>query len=323
MAKSLIDMVATYLGHTREQVLHLSYRAPMTYRRYTIPKKKGGRRLINHPAKQTKSLQYALMNIFLSQLPIHSCAAAYKKKTASEHIPSPLLKNAILHAPYSYSVRIDFTDFFHSISSLDLFNRISNNDINLSISDKEFIENCLFVRVPEGQKGLAIGAPSSPIISNIVMYSLDEQINAIANGISDRVAYSRYADDIIFSTNLRGGCNYFYRAMSELVTRTSSPKLVINRSKTMFSSRASRRVVTGLFIRPDGGTSLGRQNKRYIRKLLFDLKRDNIEPRKLTYLSGYLAFALDVEPDFYNRLAHKYGAELLAVAIGKTHHDVS
>ena len=148
------------------------------------------------------------------------------------------------------------------------------------------------------------------------MYSLDEQINAIANGISNKVAYSRYADDIIFSTNLRGGCRSFYEAMLELVASTDSPRLAINSSKTMFSSRAGRRVVTGLFIRPDGGISLGRRNKRYIRKLLFDLKRDSIDPEKLTYLSGYLAFTLDVEPDFYNRLALKYGAELLVHALG-------
>lgn len=313
MAKSLINMVATYLGHTSEQVIHLSHRAPNSYRRYTIPKKKVGLRTIHHPAKQTKSLQYALIEIFLSQLPIHSCAAAYRRG-----IESPLLKNAILHARYSYSVRIDFSDFFHSISPLDLFNQISNNRINLSTTDKEFIENCLFIRVPGGQKGLAIGAPSSPIISNIVMAPLDEQINAIAKGISNKVAYSRYADDIIFSTNLRGGCHTFYRAICKLVTRTNSPKLVINKSKTMFSSHASRRVVTGLFIQPDGGISLGRRNKRYIRKLLLDLKWNNIAPEKLTYLSGYLAFTLDVEPDFYNRLALKYGGDLLARALGRS-----
>jgi len=314
MTKSLIDMVAAYLGHTREQILHLSQRAPKLYRHYTIPKKKGGRRTIHHPAKQTKSLQYALMDILLDRLPIHSCAIAYRR-----NIKSPLLKNAILHAQYSYSVRIDFSDFFHSISSPDLLNQISNNKINLSTIDREFIENCLFIRVPGGRKGLAIGAPSSPIISNIVMCSLDEQISAIANGISHKAAYSRYADDIIFSTNLQGGCRTFYQAMRDLVTNTDSPKLAINRGKTMFSSRASRRVVTGLFIRPDGGISLGRRNKRYIRKLLFDLKRDNIDPQKLTYLSGYLAFTLDVEPAFYNRLALKYGAELLVHALGKPH----
>jgi RNA-directed DNA polymerase len=303
-------MVAAYLGHTREQVLHLSQRAPNLYRHYTIPKKKGGSRTIHHPAKQTKSLQYALMDIFLNQLPIHSCAFAYRR-----NIKSPLLKNAILHAQYSYSVRIDFSDFFHSISPADLFNQINIKGINLSTSDKEFIEDCLFIKVSNERKGLAIGAPSSPIVSNIVMFSLDEQIRSITNSISNQAEYSRYADDIIFSTNLRGGCQSFYNAMRELISKTNSPRLEINNNKTLFSSRASRRVVTGLFIRPDGGTSLGRRNKRYIRKLLFDLRQKSISKKKQKYLSGYLAFTLDVEPDFYNRLVLKYGASLVERAM--------
>ena len=93
----------------------------------TIAKKKGGgRRTIHHPSKQTKALQYALIEIFLNKLPIHSCAAAYRR-----NIKSPLLENATIHAKYSYSVRVDFSDFFHSISPLDLFNQISNNRITL------------------------------------------------------------------------------------------------------------------------------------------------------------------------------------------------
>ena len=258
MTKSLINKVVDYLGYTRIDTLHVSKRAPKTYRRYTIPKKKGGRRTIHHPSKNTKALQYALIEIFLNKLSIHSCASAYRR-----NIKSPLLENATIHAKYGYSVRVDFSDFFHSISPADLFNQVNNNGINLSTAEKEFIENCLFIRVPNGRKGLAIGAPSSPIVSNIVMYSLDEQIRAIANRISNQAEYSRYADDIIFSTKLRGGCRAFYDALCELITNTDSPRLAINNSKTMFSSRASRRVVTGLFICPDGGVSLGRRNKRY------------------------------------------------------------
>lgn len=310
MNKSLIDIVAGYLGYTREETLQLSERAPKTYRRYTIPKKKGGRRTIHHPSKQTKALQYALMETFLSRLTIHSCAAAYRR-----NIGSPLLKNAILHAHYSYSVRVDFSDFFHSISPADLFNQVNNNGINLSTADKEFIKDCLFIRVPNERKGLAIGAPSSPIVSNIVMYSLDEQIRAITNVISNQAAYSRYADDIFFSINLRGGCQSFYHSLRELISNTNSPRLAINNRKTMFSSRASRRVVTGLFIRPDGGTSIGRRNKRYIRKLLFDLSQENISLEKHKYLSGYIAFILNVEPDLYNRLVLKYGDNLLERAM--------
>ena len=147
------------------------------------------------------------------------------------------------------------------------------------------------------------------------MFNLDESINAIAKGISSSSAYSRYADDIIFSTNLKRGCWTFYDSLVELINRTASPNVEINTRKTIFASRASRRVVTGLFIQPNGGVSIGRKNKRFIRKLLFDLKNNNLESEQKAYLSGYLAYSLDVEPDFFNRLVLKYGRDLLERAI--------
>lgn len=310
MTMSIIDIVAAYLGHTKEEALHLSRRAPKTYRHYKIAKKKGGLRTIHHPSRQTKALQYALIHTFLNRLPVHPCAVAYRR-----HMRSPLLKNASLHAPYGYSVRVDFSDFFHSISPRDLFVQIEDNGIQLSKQDQQFIDNCLFINVAAGRKGLAIGAPSSPVVSNVVMHTIDEEIVALAASISPKSVYTRYADDIVFSTDTKGACHTFYEAISEQISRTKSPRLSINAPKTIFGSRASRRVITGLFICPDGGISLGRQNKRYIRKLLFDLSRKRLPADKLAYLSGYLAFTLDVEPDFYNRLSLKYGAELLERAL--------
>lgn len=310
MTDTLVNSVADYLGYTVDQVIELSKKAPGTYRKYKIPKKKSGLRTIHHPSKQTKSLQYALIENFLSKLPIHNCAAAYVR-----NIKSPLLKNALLHSHYRYSVRIDFSDFFHSITSDDLFNQIDRHKITLSAFEREFIKDSLFIKAGNNRRELAIGAPSSPIVSNIVMFTLDESINAIANSITNPVAYSRYADDIVFSTNLVGGCRTFYESLRSILNSTTSPRLIINQTKTNFASRASRRVITGLFVQPDGRVSLGRQNKRFVRKLLFDLQNKRLEPEKQAYLSGYLAFTLDVEPDFFNRLVLKYGADLLEQAL--------
>jgi RNA-directed DNA polymerase len=307
---SVVDTVANYIGFNREETLYLSKKAPKTYRHYTIPKKKGGHRIIHHPSKQTKALQYALIEVLLSKLQVHHCAAAYNR-----NIKSPLLRNANLHAEFSFSVRMDFTDFFHTITPQDLFKQITRNKMVISSEDLNFIEDCLFIKLLGGRMGLAIGAPSSPLISNIVMYSLDESIEAIANRISKETVYSRYADDIVFSTNSHEGCQQFYQSLYQLIRNTKSPKLIINEDKTVFASRANRRVVTGLFICPDGRVSLGRRNKRYIRKLLFELKNGAISKEGNKYLSGYLAFVLDVEPDFYNRLAIKYGADILKKAL--------
>jgi len=311
MTASIIDAVATYLGYTRDEVIVLSQRAPRTYRHYRIPKKKGGLRTIHHPSKFTKSLQYGLTTILLNEMPIHQVAVAYRRG-----LTSPLLTNAGKHAAYRFSVRIDFTDFFHSIVPADLNAAVQNAGVNLTAEDSEFVENCLFANLKAGQRGLAIGAPSSPIVSNIVMYVLDEAIQAMGSQVARASMYTRYADDIVFSTNVQRGCQEFYDGLCNLIRQTTSPRLTVNESKTVFSSRASRRVITGLYICPDSTTSLGRPRKRYIRKLLFDLRENRLSATDHSYLRGYLAFILDVEPAFYNRLALKYGSDLLVRASG-------
>ena len=309
MNHSIVDSVARYLGLSPDEVRELAMKAPTSYRRYLVPKKKGGKRTIFHPSKKTKMLQYAVMEILLTTLPVHQAAVGYIRG-----IKSPLLKHARKHAGYPYSVRLDFRDFFPSIVPSDLINVIEESEggtLMMESDDADFVGHTLFVRYPNGKEALAIGAPSSPLVSNGVMFSLDEKIMALAKTISSESVYTRYADDIYFSSSKRGACKEFAAKLQELLVGVESPKLQLNAEKTVFSSRATRRVVTGLYICPDGGISIGRKNKRYIRKLIFELGQNRLEEREKAYLSGYLSFILDVEPDFFNRLVLKYGADLM------------
>ena len=73
---------------------------------------------------------------------------------------------------------------------------------------------------------LPIGYPSSPIISNIIMNDIDERITQL---LSDEerygnAVYTRYADDIVISTNKRNICNEIYSNFTELINSVSSPK---------------------------------------------------------------------------------------------------
>ncbi len=185
---------------------------------------------------------------------------------------------------------------------------------NIDARDQEFLERSLFVRYSGGNLGLAIGAPSSPCLCNIVMHSLDEKINKLARSTSVDSVYTRYADDIVFSSNEIGACKRFFDELAKLIDATTSPNLKINSSKTVYTSRGTKRVITGPHVCPNGDISIGRLNKRYIKKLLFEFKNNRLDDDRKRYLSGYLSFILDVEPDFYNRIAMKYGAEVVSKA---------
>jgi RNA-directed DNA polymerase len=147
------------------------------------------------------------------------------------------------------------------------------------------------------------------------MYELDNKINRLAHNIDRKSVYTRYADDIVFSSDVKRTCKIFYNKLESLFAVTASPKLTINKLKTNFCSRKNRRIVTGLVICPDGKISLGRKNKRYIRKLLLDYKYNKLTEKYKHHLAGYLAYILDVEPDFYNRLTLKYGGNIVNNAL--------
>lgn len=101
-----------------------------------------------------------------------------------------------------------------------------------------------------------------------------------------------------------------------VISNTEFPRVQINEDKTLFMCRNCRRVVTGMTIDPSGTISVGRFRKRLVRKLLNDFRYGNLnDDKKKHALQGNLAFVLDVEPCFYDRLCLKYGADIMLEAL--------
>lgn len=299
---SVIRDVSKYLSFSIETVWTIADKAPHNYRRYKIRKRNGGYRIIHHPAKETKAIQYALINLIFGNYPIHKSAFAYKRG-----LHSPLKSNAEIHSKYKFTIRIDFKDFFHSIKYEDLENILHKP---FSVEEKEFLRCILFLKI-HGNYCLTIGSPSSPLLSNIIMFEYDNQISQLVNSIDSNATYTRYADDIAFSSNNKSNCIDFGKQLNELTNKIVSPDLTINTRKTIMLTKANRKIITGLIITPEGKISIGRKNKKYVKKLLNDLRYDKISPDNYKYLKGYLSFISDVEPHFINSVATKYGAELL------------
>jgi hypothetical protein len=227
MSKPLINTVAEFLGFEVQVVAEMAGKAQRTYRHYKIPKKKKGLRTIYHPSKEKKSIQYALMHILAETLKPHDCAFAFKPG-----LSSPLRKNAEAHARFAYSLRIDFKDFFPSIKPDDLFAAITDGGnpkrFELLPEDREFLNLAFFVRLAGGPLGLPIGAPSSPMLSNGVMRSLDVAIDAYAK--NREFVYTRYADDLVFSTAQKGASKAFLDGLRPLISKCEHRVPVIRRA---------------------------------------------------------------------------------------------
>ncbi len=297
----LIRLLSKHTGLPELDVDRIIRRAPDTYKSYTIEKRNGkGTRIISQPAREVKILQRTLVRR-LNNLPIHDAATAYRKGIS-------IRTNALHHAANGPIRKYDFKDFFPSILSSDWEKYCQTADI---FSDPEDVYRSanLFFHRKRGSSilRLAIGAPSSPWLSNVLMYKFDDAISrAVAK---DRVTYTRYADDLTFSAPRTGHLTVVDKALRHVIHEIESPRLKLNEQKTVVATTKYRRVVTGLVLANSGEVSLGRDRKRQIRAMVHRALSNDIEPEAAQRVLGIVAFARSAEPDFYHRLQAHYGAD--------------
>lgn len=278
--------------------------APYRYKVYYIPKRSGnGRRKIAQPAKEVKVLQYWVIKNILSKFSVHSAAKAYVKGCG-------LLFNVLPHSSKEYLIKLDFKDFFYSIKARDFFSHASAGILSgFSEEDLNLLIKILFYDKGANDLCLSIGAPSSPLLSNIIMYNFD---CALSDYCLDKgVVYTRYSDDIALSMNSSVFRSDVLGRVRQLIEELPYPKLIINEDKTIYSSKAGKRIVTGLVVTNDGGVSIGREKKRIIRVQIHRFSKGILDESEIDELKGMLAYVKSVEPDFINRMKSKYGPLLI------------
>jgi RNA-directed DNA polymerase len=204
---------------------------------------------------------------------------------------------------------MDFKDFFPSITEDDLKWLIAVRPTVFSTWLPFEIE--LFCKLVCKERRLTIGAPTSPALSNAVCYEMDSQLSEISKKLG--VCYTRYADDLFFSTKLPEVLATVESIISTTVANLSFPKgLTINSAKTRRSSKRGTRRVTGITLGSDGNPHIGRHLKRRIRGMIH--RFDTLDPKKRASLVGLIAYASGFDPDFVNSLITKYGHSAIAKA---------
>jgi len=305
MFTSLLGSMSAELLIPTERLDYLIRSAPYRYKVYQIPKRSGsGLRTIAQPAKEVKNLQYWVIKNIYPYLPVHPSATAYM---AGKNI----LNNSEVHSDKPYLLKLDFKDFFPSIKGNDFLQYSQNNEkLSLSEADLQRLIRLLFW-LPKRNNDfqLSIGAPSSPFLSNAIMYNFDSEIFEYCS--EKKVAYTRYADDMAFSMNDMKMRGEILKKVKRVLASHPFPKLKLNNKKTVFGSKAHRRMVTGLILSNNGTVSLGRERKRRIRAQIHHLMKGKLTDKQKSNLQGMLAFARDIEPDFVERMENKYGQQVI------------
>lgn len=298
--------LASELALSPAELVLLVARAPYSYKSYPVDKKSGnGKRIISQPARQTKHIQNALLESILKSLPVHECASAYQKG-------SSIKKNALAHAGNAYLSKFDIVDFFGSISEEDLIEHFKIH-LGEQVDPKHFklIARCCTISYKGANKFvLSVGAPTSPLLSNSIMHEFDTSMQAWC--LERGITYTRYADDLTFSTNTKDISFEIEARIVEILKALNYPRLQINQKKTVYASRKNQRRVTGLIISNEGSISLGRDKKRVISAMIHRFTQGKLPEQELAYLQGIMGLAKDVEPLFLSRMRAKYGVNAIS-----------
>lgn len=248
------------------------------YIEFSIKKRNGSDRVISTPNTALKEVQKKLAtklsDIYMAKKSVHGFIRNRN-----------IITNAHQHSNQRYVFHIDLKDFFPSIH----FGRIMGlfqakpyelkRDISILIAKIACHNDCL----PQG-------SPCSPIISNMICAHLDSQLVNLAKNTG--CYYTRYADDITFSTNksdFPDEIGFFNgekwipgKALSDIIDKHN---FGINHDKTSIRTRSDRQLVTGVVV--NNYPNIQRRQLKQVRAMLHDWKENGLESAHENYVKKY------------------------------------
>ena len=190
------------------------------YRQFEIPKKSGGTRKIIAPGGDLKNIQRMLSILLSFAVTPDSHAHGFIRERS-------VITNASLHVGKNYVLNLDLKNFFPSITYSQVV-RALRKRFNKETST--FIAKICTWRESDDllEDVLPQGAPTSPILSNMVCEPLDEKLSKLA--VNFGLTYSRYADDITFSSNhsVYSNDSSFW---SKLRSKSTNPRPVFSKGE--------------------------------------------------------------------------------------------
>lgn len=286
-----INDLCSLLNCTRKELFEIIQNRQ--YAQFTIPKKKGGYRLIESPDEKLKTTQRKIADLLNEDYANHrpKCVHGFVKHIF--HVPSTknigVISNAKNHVAKKYVWNIDLQDFFHSITIVKVRNLFMGNIFKMERTSAEVL-----ALLCTHNKKLAVGSPSSPVLSNFVLLNLDETLQQIAN--INNLTYSRYADDLTFSSNeiIRT------ETMSEIRMNIESNGFKLNPLKNRLKKNTQKQSVTG--IKVNVKLNVDRKFKRKLRAINHDIDCNGIAAAT----KKYFKMKSEASKDGISKFVHAY-----------------
>lgn len=308
-------------------------RAALGYRHISLRKHVPGRRrtrLISIPPESLMAVQSWIVRNILQYVDPHEASCAF-------HPGSRPYYAAAEHCGCEFLLKVDIEDFFHSISEGSIaavfedigFQKLLSFEMARLVTEpidrsrpvpnpSELWPKITFYQC-EYEGMLPQGAPTSPMLANLVMRDVDEKLAQLSRRHGMR--YTRYADDLAFSSPKKSpstlGAVRAFR--TKVLTVLKEAGFKPNLRKTVIRGPGSRKIVLGMLV--DGDLPrLTREFKDMLRLHLHYLSSPQHGPSAHAkvrrtgvsslyhHVRGLIAWAQCVEPAYGKEVLSRFRA---------------
>ncbi|HAE65433.1 MAG TPA: RNA-directed DNA polymerase, partial [Acinetobacter johnsonii] len=241
-------------------------------------------RLITVPSPSLMMVQKWIYNHILIGKKVHYSAHGF-------NFNKSIITNAQMHVGHKAFLKIDLKDFFPSIPINWIINYFKQQGYPPKIAFYMASLCTLYNSLPQG-------APTSPILSNIVFYNLDRILYKFSK--KNNLIYTRYADDLVFS-----GHYISLKFRNFVIFLIKKYGFKVNSKKTSLKINAGQNIVTGILVKDS--IFVPKKYKRKLRQEMFFIGKFGIlshistakirDPNYIYSLMGRINFVLSIEPN--------------------------
>ena len=285
------------VGMLRHLSIHRARERAPHYVTFAVPKRGGGERLICAPKVRLKAVQRTLLDALVDRLPVHSAAHGFRSGRSVATCAAP-------HVGKKVVVRMDLADFFGTVT----YPRVRGYFIALgygyevatvlavlmTASPRQPVEiGDVLYHVPVGPRSCPQGAPTSPGLCNAIVHKLDRRLAGLAAALG--CAYTRYADDLTFSSDDPAVVGKLLRAVREIA---EDEGFLVRRDKTRVMRAGRHQTVCGVTVNETLG--LSRRTRRRLRAMIHEERSRRAEgggdDARAAIIDGWLAYLSMLSP---------------------------
>lgn len=304
-------------------------RSETNYAYFRIRKRSGGHRQISVPTAELWAVQkWIHCNILLGASAHPACYSFLPGKSICDC--------AAVHRGARWVIKIDISAFFGSVSERDVFDvfrrlgyraLIAFEMARIATDAPTFSQRYRhtpwrrhpgpYVITSYSQERVGYlpqGAPTSPQLSNLVMFDIDDQISGLARTAG--LKYTRYSDDMTFSTSSTFSRKQAQKIIHRVAAIIRAKGFRLNAEKTRIIPPGGRQSVLGLLV--DGAQpKLARKFRDNLRMHIFYMKKNGVQAHAenrgfdsvsglYRHIKGLLDYSKSIDLAYWTKLSRQF-----------------